>query len=292
VANCANGADEEGCPTTTQGLTLEAFTGYTATIVQPAIEELVFTDRTYTFESLGSFTGKSYIRHSNEDKHIRNSHVQMKLRLPQPMAIYVNKLDDTELPWLEAQGWTLTNLDGVTYHGTRETRHTDWDADTLLDTHYGPGQVWQKIFPAGAVEMPGNNGGDGSYVMFATTLSDMPTPVRRSGTTVDGCPNDTSNPQQPTTQHSDPDALAALRCCGDDDTCQTEDLPGSVVGPVFDVNGVQRDTAACINEVTFEQAEAICHEAGRRLCSAAEMLGGQCCGTGCWHNQRAIWVHN
>jgi len=212
VANCANGADEEGCPTTTQGLTLEAFTGYTATIIQPAIEELVFFDRTYTFESLGSFAGKSYIKMSNEDKHIRHSHVQMKLRLPQPMAVYVNKLDDTDLPWLAGQGWTLTDLEGVTYHGTRETRHTDWDADTLLDTTYGPGQVWMKIFPAGAVEMPGNNGGDGSYLMFATTLTDMPTaptPPPYTGPTwhyatpgTNGCP---------TTDVSEAECLAAVQ---------------------------------------------------------------------------------
>jgi len=176
VSNCADGSDEEGCPSTTQGLTLEAFTGYTATIVQPAVNELVFHDRTYTFDSLGSMghSGVSYIKMSNEDKHIRHSHVQMKLRLPQPMAIYVVKLDDTELPWLEAEGWTLTTLDGVSYHGTRETRHTDW-SQTLVEHHYGPGQVWKKIFTAGSVEMRGNNGGDGSYVMFASTLGNMPT---------------------------------------------------------------------------------------------------------------------
>merc|ERR1719424_679349 len=37
VNNCADGSDEEGCPSTTQGLTLEAFTGYTATITHPAV---------------------------------------------------------------------------------------------------------------------------------------------------------------------------------------------------------------------------------------------------------------
>jgi len=175
VANCADGSDEEGCPTTTQGLTLEAMTGFTATIVQPAIESLVFTDRSYTFDSLGSFTGYSFIQMSNEDKHIRHSHVQMKLRLPKPTTIYVAKLDDTELPWLQAEGWTLTGFEGVTYHGTRETRHTDWTG-VVTEDHYGPGQVWQKTFPAGAVELRGNNGGDGSYVMFIGSPENPPTP--------------------------------------------------------------------------------------------------------------------
>jgi len=174
VNNCADGSDEDGCPSTTQGLTLEAFTGYTATIETPAINSLVFYDRSYTFDSLGSFSGHSFVKMSNEDKHIRHSHVQMKLRLPQPMAIYVVKLDDTSLPWLEEEGWTLTALEGVSYHGTRETRHTEWSEDLLIDHHYGPGQVWEKIFPAGAIEMRGNNGGDGSYVLFASTLGNAP----------------------------------------------------------------------------------------------------------------------
>jgi len=175
ISNCADGSDEANCPSTTQELTLEAMTGFTATIVQPAVESLVFTDRTYVFDSLGSFTGHSFIQMSNEDKHIRNSHVQMKLRLPKPMTIYVAKLDNTELPWLQMDGWDLTTLEGVSYHGIRETRHTDW-AQEVSEDFYGPGQVWEKTFPAGAVELRGNNGGDGSYVMFVADPMHPPTP--------------------------------------------------------------------------------------------------------------------
>merc|ERR550537_664285 len=176
VNNCADGSDEEGCATTTTGLTLEATTGFTATVETPAVGSAVFYDRTYTFDSLGSFTGKSFIKMSNEDKHIRHSHVQMKMRLQHPSIIYVAKLDDTELPWLVAEGWTLTHLEGVTYHGVRETRHTDWSGD-LNEDHYTANQVWEKTFPAGAIEMRGNHGGDGSYVMFAAHPSNPPTPV-------------------------------------------------------------------------------------------------------------------
>merc|ERR1719453_362536 len=175
VNNCADGSDEQGCATTTTGLTLEAMTGFTATIETPAIGSTVFYDRTYTFDSLGSFTGHSFIKVSNEDKHIRHSHVQMKLRLPHPMILYVAQLDNSELPWLEAEGWTLTNLTGVSYHGVRQTRHTDWSGE-LHEDHYGPGVVWQKTFPAGVVELQGNNGGMGSYVIFAAHPSNAPTP--------------------------------------------------------------------------------------------------------------------
>jgi hypothetical protein len=129
---------------------LEAMTGFTATIETPAVGSQVFYDRSYTFDSLGSFTGHSFIKMSNEDKHIRHSHVQMKLRLPHPMNLYVVQLDGAELPWLEAQGWTLTNLHGVSYRGVRETRHTDWSGE-LNEDHYGPGRVWEKTFTAGAV---------------------------------------------------------------------------------------------------------------------------------------------
>ena len=30
------------------------------------------------------------------------------------------KLDDTELPCLQAEGWTLTHLQGVSFHGVRD----------------------------------------------------------------------------------------------------------------------------------------------------------------------------
>jgi hypothetical protein len=175
VSNCADGSDEEGCATTTTGLTLEAMTGFTATIETPAVGSAIFYDRTYTFDSLGSFTGHSFVKMSNEDKHIRHSHVQMKLRLPHPMTLYVAQLDGSELPWLQAGGWSLTNLDGVSYHGVRQTRHTDWSGE-LTEDHYGPGRVWAKTFTAGAVEMQGNNGGMGSYVIFAAHPANAPVP--------------------------------------------------------------------------------------------------------------------
>jgi hypothetical protein len=165
INNCANGEDEEGCATTTTDLTVETMTGFTATILSPAVSTAVFYDRSYIFDSLGSFTGHSYVKISNEDKHIRHSHVQMKLRFDHPTIVYVAKLDDQELPWLHSEGWAHSSLIGVSYHGVRETRHTDW-SNQLNEDHYGPGAVYQKTFPAGAVELRGNNGGDGSYIIF------------------------------------------------------------------------------------------------------------------------------
>jgi len=387
VNNCADGSDEQGCATTTTGLTIEAMTGYTATIETPAVSSQVFYDRTYTFSSLGAFTGHSFIKMSNEDKHIRNSHVQMKLRLPAPMTIYVNKLETTELSWLQAEGWTHSGLEGVSYQGVRQTRHTDWSGN-LVEDHYGPSQVWEKTFPAGVVTMRGNNGGDGSYVMFVANAAHAPeepeptvcpagwTQVGEAGADIGGCglqscgerywsqnPTEcaeacaaradclgfnyapmggdrnheamtvctlynaaaptstwygsagyvqifcvpeptgttsdgcrTSNAfsgENPTTAQDDPNAVAALRCCSEaGNTCQTQDLPGSGDPvPITDTAGTfTGHVQACYNEVTFAEAQAICADSGLRLCTASELDGGVCCGTGCWHDHRAIWV--
>merc|ERR1719329_419769 len=177
--NCPDGSDEENCPTTTTSVTVEASTGFTATTETLAWGSTVFTDRTYTFDALGSFAGHSFVKMSNEDKYIRHSHIQAKLRFTEPTVVYVVKLDDKDLPWLTANGWTLTHLEGVTYHGSHETMHTEWitgNGGNLLEHSYGPGQVWEKIFTAGTVEMKGNEGGDGSYIVFVANPSHLPTP--------------------------------------------------------------------------------------------------------------------
>jgi len=139
------------------------------------VSSLVFEDRSYVFDSLGSFTGHSYVKMNNEDKHIRNTHVQMKLRFTQPTVVYIVKLDDHVLPWIASEGWIKSYLMGVSYSGTRETRHTDWSS-VINEDHYGPGQVYEKVFPAGAVELSGNNGGDGSYLVFVANPHNTPNP--------------------------------------------------------------------------------------------------------------------
>merc|ERR1719329_798234 len=57
VPNCADGSDEAGCGAGTTGLTIEATTGYTASIEVPSLHSEVFYDRQYTFDSLGSLAG-------------------------------------------------------------------------------------------------------------------------------------------------------------------------------------------------------------------------------------------
>jgi hypothetical protein len=126
---------------------------------------------------LGGLADKTYVKIHNDDKYTEETHVQTKLRLPRPLTVYVVKLTDHPLPWLTQEGWALTSMEGVTYHGTHSTRHKEWIIGAYPDTsptsysslptdHFGPGQVYEKTFPAGTVEMRGNSGGDGSYLIF------------------------------------------------------------------------------------------------------------------------------
>jgi len=179
VNNCADGSDEQGCSSGITGLTIEATTGFAASIEVPSVSSHVFYDREYTFDTLGSFTGHSYIKMTNDDKHIRHSHVQMKLRLPHPVTVYIVRMNENDLPWLHSDGWALSALEGVSYHGVRTTRHTEW-SQVLEEDFFTAGQVWEKTFPAGTVELRGNSGGDGSYLMFVANPSSPPTPPART----------------------------------------------------------------------------------------------------------------
>jgi len=87
-------------------------------------------------------------------------------------------------------------LEGISYHGIRETKHTDWSGE-LNEDYYEAGQVFQKTFPAGTVSLRGNNGGDGSFVMFVAHPGDAPTPPTDPGMpghdTYIGCFTDNSD---------------------------------------------------------------------------------------------------
>jgi len=170
-SNCGDKSDEAFCTGSVMTPPL-ASSGFLASVSHLAIDSKVFSDRDYEFETLGSFEGKSYVLMHNDDKHTPHSHVQMKLTLQEPMTIYIVKRgkdeegrDHAELPWLATQRWVKSSLQGVTYKGHYDTRHHEWDITRRKEKTYGPGDVWEKTFPAGTVEIPGS-GGDGSYLVF------------------------------------------------------------------------------------------------------------------------------
>jgi len=70
------------------------------------------------------------------------------------------------LPWLEMEGYTPSAYGGVSFSGVRETRHKEWDPSLLTTDHFAASAVWGKTFQAGTISIPGNNGGDGSFLIF------------------------------------------------------------------------------------------------------------------------------
>jgi hypothetical protein len=165
IQNCQDGSDEAHCSGGIQ-VSVEATSGRTITVETLQRNTGVFHDRTYHFDSLGHFSGKTFIKYSNDDKVIDHLHVMTKLRILEPLTVFIVKLDHHTLPWLDAEGYTPTSYSGVSFSGVRETRHKEWDPSLLATDHFAASAVWSKTFPAGTISIPGNNGGDGSFLIF------------------------------------------------------------------------------------------------------------------------------
>jgi Notch-like protein len=165
IDNCADGSDEAACFGVVH-VTVEANSGRAITVETLQMNTGVFHDRSYHFDSLGHFTGKTFIKYSNDDKAIDHVHVMTKLRILEPLTVFIVKLDHKSLPWLEAEGYRPTSYTGVSFSGVRETRHKEWDPSLLAEDQFEASEVFSKTFPAGTVSIPGNNGGDGSFLIF------------------------------------------------------------------------------------------------------------------------------
>jgi len=106
------------------------------------------------------------------------------------------------------------------------------------------------------------------------------------GYTVDGCGSDGQAGEHPLTFVRDVEGTADVRCCSiEGDVCQSQDFDDGAVfeTPTGDLH------QGCYFGVTYQEAMTVCHNAGKRICSTAEMQ--TCCNTGCWHNHHAIWVN-
>merc|ERR1719329_1823819 len=174
IHNCADGSDEAQCSAGIH-VTVEATGGRTITVETLQTHTGVFHDRDYSFNSLGHFQGKTFIKYSNDDKMTDHLHVMTKLRTLEPLTVYIVKLDNHGLPWLELEGYTASSIEGVSFSGVRSTRHKEWDEDLLTTDHFAASAVHKKTFPAGTISIPGNNGGDGSFLIFL----DHPSPEDR-----------------------------------------------------------------------------------------------------------------
>lgn len=200
--NCADQSDEAGCSAGVGGVLVEPTSGHPASIETIRLGEHTFNEREYTFESVGSFTGMSFLKVSNEDKSTPHTNVQTKLRLSQPLTVYILTQhdpltgSDQTLGWLAHEGWTEdTSLTGPEYGGERITPAKEWlqslgeehrDAIDKGLSHYSTAKVYKKTFPAGVVHLRGNGGGEGynwasgvdgghgSYLVFIAHPSHTP----------------------------------------------------------------------------------------------------------------------
>jgi len=284
----------------------------------------VFHDRGYNFDSLGHFAGKTFIKYSNDDKYTDHAHVMTKLRISEPLTVYIVKLEDHSLPWLQDQGYELSSYTGVSFSGIRqstgvgavaiddeardayrqtgahpvldrETRHKEWEREGLnLDPTsdiFSASSVWSKTFAAGTISIPGNNGGDGSFLIFLDRPGACDAMTHMM---IQGCNN---NPRD-----IEPGCnLADVRCCSMEAPA-TSCNSGSFAQTITFLDGMVSEGTACAagrcngvadtwchSAVTFEQAQEICASTGERLCTRAEIEDDAGCGSGCSDDSHLIW---
>jgi hypothetical protein len=153
-------------------VTVEATSGRSITVETLATHTSVFHDRDYNFDTIGHFQGKTFIKYSNDDKVTDHMKVMTKIRTLEPLTVYIVKLDAHSLPWLSGEGYTSSAYTGVSFSGVRATRDKEWDPSLLTTDHFDAFGVYSKTFPAGTISIPGNSGGDGSFLIFV----DHPSP--------------------------------------------------------------------------------------------------------------------
>jgi len=187
-SNCENGKDELSCGCTGSPVvevTATSGRGVT-TILGCGSDTEVFSDRDYFFTDMGGFDSSfTFIKIANDDKDTSEDHVMLRVTIHEPVTFFVASLElsclsSGTLPFLSDGSWQKvesTVLEGPTYKGEHNTHHKEWvqydgphpwtDSDRgPVVTEYGPGYVYSKTFPAGTVSLPGNGGGDGSYLLF------------------------------------------------------------------------------------------------------------------------------
>lgn len=143
----------------------QSTSGRTISVVTPQVGGNTFHDRGYTFTNLGGLRGMSQVMYSNEDKVTDFSHIMTQIRIDEPMTVYIVKLEEKSLPWLDSEGYTQqTRMEGVSFSGTHTTPF-GWSSPVTVDA-FEASRVYSRTFKAGTVSIPGNNGGAGGFLMF------------------------------------------------------------------------------------------------------------------------------
>merc|ERR1740138_85601 len=130
--------------------------------------------------------GKTFIKYSNDDKMIDYTHVMTKIRTAEPVTVFLAMFNHNKPNWLDAQGFTPSGMEGPSFSGVRETRHKEWDPSLLTTDHFEATSVHSKTFPAGTISIPGNQGTDGSFLIFLEKGAGEPEPPLCPGVDTSG----------------------------------------------------------------------------------------------------------
>ena len=145
--------------------------------VRGATNAKVFTDRDYTFTTMGDYDRDCfYLRLFNEAKSTPATDVQSSFSSPWPSTVFLDMWGNQEnygfASWPDHSLWTEDpELEG---------RGVVFGGD-VGDT-YGPGKVFKRTYPAGElVNLFGNDASDGTYLVFVCPLAQpiisKPSPV-------------------------------------------------------------------------------------------------------------------
>ena len=166
------------------GMTAQASSGRAINVIKgvPLVGDLPFTDRSYTFTTMGSFGGDLrggtsstaraaswntdnqrpmyYVKPANDDKNTASNTVMWTLNVPVPVTIYLDFWGgDTHVNTLGLKDWLLSPT-------TQWVRQLD-ESGTAFTPNYGPGPVYSQTFPAGNIDIMGNGGnGHGTFYLF------------------------------------------------------------------------------------------------------------------------------
>ena len=120
---------------TAQELSRWATSGLTITVESLQQHTGVFHDRDNNFDSLAHFTGKTFIKYSNDDKFTDHEHVMTKIRTAEPLTVYIVKLEAHSLPWLQTEGYERLSYSGVSFSGIHSFEGISLDDYTDPATH-------------------------------------------------------------------------------------------------------------------------------------------------------------
>ena len=146
------GADFLLSVTAASGRTIEAIP-----YSQISVGSRVFTDRDYSFNSIGDYSARTfYIRGPNDDKDTPAASPQWTITVNVPVIVYLDFYDGQETMGFAQwnHGWKVSSMSSMSL----------W----LNSNHQeGPGVVYEKYFAAGEISLYGNDGAhQGTYLAF------------------------------------------------------------------------------------------------------------------------------